>query len=269
MLLAWLCSFALAGSQLVLTSDRPVVAYVNMAPHPLKGGSHKVTLDLADGKGGVQKVAIRNVLQELIWTGEVDVPEHHRVTLSYVNRRVAMSQPESIKRRKLSDRGLYNVDGGWVKDRPGRDPRDVTSPKEAPKPTGPKEDVFLGAVEEAGSTAGAGGQQEAEEEALSRPAPGLGDGVLRLANRTTSWANLVLDKEDVPFRGERSKELTLGSGPHFLEVRDFRQELVWHGTVWVWPGETVELQFSESAEPAAPERPEAWLPSPLPEPVVP
>jgi hypothetical protein len=37
----------------------------------------------------------------------------------------------------------------------------------------------------------------------------------------------------------------------------------------VWPGEVVELQFSESAAPAAPDRPDAWEPKRLPEPVAP
>ncbi len=256
-LLALLCSVALGGSQLVLTSDRPMVVYVNMAPYALKGGSHKIDVDLPDGKEGIQRVAVRNVLQELVWNGEVDVPEGHKVVFSYLNRRVMIGDPERIGRSKLSERGLYNVDGDWVRDKANQNPLDVKPKEEPVGPAQPGEDVFLGAVEEAGNTTGAGGQHT-EAEVILRPQAGQGEGVLRLHNRTTSWANLVVDGSDIEFRGERDKELTLGSGPHSFEMRDLRQELVWHGTVWVWPAETVELHFSASAEPAVPDRTEAW-----------
>ncbi len=268
MLLLALCTMAFGGSELVLSSDRPIVAYVNLAPHPLKGGAHQVVLELDGGKTGVQRVALRNVLQELLWTGEVEVPDNHKVQLRYANRQVTVSEPQRMTRRKLSDGGMRNVDGEWVRGRVQPKPREAPRRVVPEAEPAPAEDVFLGAVTEAGTTDGAGGQHRSAT-VVVRPGEGQGDGVLRLANRTTSWANLVVDGSDIPFRGERSQEITLASGPHALEVRDFREELVWQGTVWVWPGETVELQFSESAEPAAPDRPDAWEGKALPEPAAP
>ena len=52
--------------------------------------------------------------------------------------------------------------------------------------------MFLGAVADAAGTENAGGQHRSAE-VIVRPEAGQGDGVLRLANRTTSWANLVVD----------------------------------------------------------------------------
>ena len=158
------------------------------------------------------------------------------------------------------------MDGTWVRGRSHQDPRGenaprAPSPPETPEP--PTSDVFLDAVSEAGGTEGVGGRVTETSEAV-RPVAGLGEGTLRLASRTTSWANLKVGTRDVAFRGERSKDLTLGSGPHPVEVRDVSQKLVWQGTVWVFPDDTVELQFSMAAEPAVPARPEAWVGTPVP-----
>jgi hypothetical protein len=249
----WL-QMALGASQLTVTTDRPVVVFINLKPHPLQPGSTGLQVDFPNGKEGVQRVAIRNVLQELLWSGTVDVPEDTTVHAEFIQKRMEVGVPVRLSKPKLSEKGVYNVDGDWVRGQPGA----LVKTPAVPVPRRPpEEDAFLGAVTDAATTDGVGGVAR-EAEVIVRPAAGSGEGTLRLANRTTSWANLVVGDQSISFRGERTQELVLEAGPHRFEVRDFRDNPKWQGTVWVWPSETVELQFSETAAPSAPERPEAF-----------
>ena len=54
----WL-QMALGASQLTVTTDRPVVVFINLKPHPLQPGSTGLQVDFPNGKEGVQRVAIR------------------------------------------------------------------------------------------------------------------------------------------------------------------------------------------------------------------
>lgn len=262
MLLAWLISTALGASQLVITTDRPVVVFVNLKPHPLQPGSAKLVIDFPDGKEGEQRVAVRTVLQELVWSGPIDVPADTKVYAEWLQRRMQVGAPQPLQKARMSDKGVYNVDGEWVRGQAGVAPPVLPAPAPKPKPV-PVEDAFLDAVQDAGQVDGAGGALRSAD-VIVRPQAGQGEGVLRLANRSTSWSNVVVGDQEVAFRGERQRELTLPSGPHVLEVRDYVDVLKWRGTVWVWPDETVELQFSEGAAPKVPERVEAYEEGPLP-----
>jgi hypothetical protein len=261
---AWL-SIAAAESQLVITSDRAVVVFVNLKPYPIKGGSKPLVVDFPNGKEGDQRVAVRSATSELLWTGVIDVPSGQRVHGEFIQRHLEVSPPEPLNgMRKLSQEGLYNVDGEWTTKRPAA----VAVDEPEPEPARKKDDVYLEAVSAAATADGVGVPAPAQPGEMARPGPG-GQGVLRLANRSTSWANVVVDGAVIEFRGERDRELSLASGAHVVEIRDFRQQLLFWGTAWVWPDETIELQFSATAAPAVPERPEAWILRPPPEEVVP
>ena len=257
-----LLSLAQAKSQLIVTTDRPIVVVVNLKPYPLQAGSAKLAVDFPDGKEGRQKVMVRSVLGKELWSGTVDVPVGKKVQGEWMAQQMVFGAPVALNRRRLSDQGLYNVDGEWVYSSYEPKAKEV----EGPKP-GEGEDLILDAVSEASGEEAVGGVQR-EEQAVERPAPGA-PGVLALQNRTTSWANLVVDGEPVEFRGERRKELPVGSGPHQVEVRDFHHERVVHGVVWVGADATVELHFSETAEPAVPGAPHAWETKEPPPPVDP
>lgn len=258
---AWLLlgSLALAKSQLVITTDRPVVVVVNLKPYPLQGGSAKLVVDFPDGKEGAQRVMIRNLLGQEVWSGSVTVPRDQRVAGEWLAGTMQFAPPQSLSRRRLSDQGLYNVNGEW--EYRSSAPAPGEGQPEGPKP-GDGEDLFVDVVAEASEADQVGGVVPVEIPP-DRPAPGQ-SATLALQNRTTSWANLVVDGEAVPFRGERRKELPVGSGPHRVEVRDFHDKLVYLGTVWLPADTVVELQFSETAPPAVPGEPDAFEPDELP-----
>jgi hypothetical protein len=247
-----LMSVAAAKSQLIVTADRPCVVVVNLKPYPLQAGSAKLVLDFPDGKEGQQRMMIRSVLGKEMWSGTVDVPQGKKVHGEWISQRMVFGPPIALDRPKLSDKGLYNVDGGWeYRDRPP--PVGADTPQVEAVDRG---DLVLDAIGEASGADDVGGVAR-EEQPVDRPAAGS-PGVLALHNRTTSWANLVVDGQKVEFRGERRKEMPVGSGPHRVEVRDFHEELVYAGTVWIGAEQTVELHFSETAPPAVPGDPTAW-----------
>jgi len=253
-LTALLATSAQAKSQLIITSDRPVVVVVNLKPYPLQGGPQKLVIDFPDGKEGRQRMMVRSLIGQSLWTGEIDVPVDKRVEGRWAGN-MTFNPPRDLERRKLSDKGLVIVDGKWVyqSEAPRIGPADEQ--EAILEPVDPTE-AYADAVAAAAGEEGVGGVVQVEVPP-DRPAPGS-PGVLALQNRTTSWANLVVDGKDVEFRGERRKELPIGSGPHQVEVRDFNHKLRFAGTVWVGPEATVELQFSETAEPAVPGSPDAW-----------
>jgi len=260
LLAALLASQAFAKSQLIVVTDRPVVVVVNLKPYPVQGGASKLVIDFPDGKEGRQNMMVRSLLGQELWKGTVDVPVGKRVEGRWESRNMYFSPPTGMDRRRLSDKGLYNVDGEWVysNKQPASDD-DQEAVVEEPDPT----DLYVDAVADAAGSDGVGGVRKVEIPP-DRPQPGS-PGTLALQNRTTSWANLVVDGEAVEFRGERRKELPVGSGPHQVEVRDFHHELRFLGTVWIGAGATVELQFSETAAPAVPGQPDAWEPQEKPE----
>ena len=265
----WLAVFgvALGKAELVVYADAPVVVFVNLRPFPHKGGAEPITVAIDDGKAGKQRVAIRNALSELVWAGDVEVQDEQRVTIRYSRKSVLVEDIEELQgRRKLGSQGIHLVDGEWTYGSPGRPPK-ADSGELLPEPA-PTEDVYLDAVAEAGAEGASAGGDAGPTDAIVRPGPG-GRGQLRLANRSTSWANVAIGGEVHLFRGERSKDLELESGPHVVQIRDFKDAVLYQGTLWVWPDALVELQFSPTAAPAVPERPEAWILQPPPEAVVP
>jgi len=266
MLAAWLSlwmtmSGALAKSQLEVTTDKPVVVVINLKPYPVQGGAAKLKIDFPDGKEGRQRMMVRNLLGQELWSGMVDVPVGKRVEARWENRDIYIAPPKSMSRRRLSDKGLYNVDGEWVYSNkvPEEGSDDQLAQLEGVDPT----ELFVDVVAEASDSEDVGGVAR-EEAPVHRPAAGS-PGTLALQNRSTSWANLVVDGEPIEFRGERRKELPVGSGPHVVQVRDFHNELRFEGTVWIGADATVELQFSESVAPAVPGAPDAWEPAAKPD----
>lgn len=248
-----------AKGELVVVVDRPCVVVVNMRPYPTTGDSIHVTFE-AD-KAGSQNVRIRNLLGEQTWAGRVEVPDGYRVELKWELGHMNVGQPSLLKANlpKLSDRGLYFVDGELVSGPERRDPAEIRAGARAPAPAPTShEDPFLSAVEEASSEGGGGGVPEGP--AAAAPAEG-GVGKVKLHNRTGSWANVRIDGALTEFRGAFDVELELPSGVRRVEFADFRdKEVWWTGALWVTAGETVELHFSQAVAPSAPDHPDAWHP---------
>lgn len=248
-----------AKGELVVNVDRPCVVVVNMRPYPTTGESIRVEFD--SDKTGSQNVRIRNLLGEQTWAGRIEVPDGYRVELKWELGHMNVGDPSQIKAHlpKLSDRGLYFVNGELVTGPERRDPAEIRAGAKAdPAAPASSEDPFLSAVADASTEGGGGGVPVAE--AAPPPAEG-GTGKVKLHNRNGSWANAWIDGTLHEFRGGFDLELTLPSGVHRVEFKDFRdKEVWWSGDLWVWADTTFELQFSQAAPPASLDRPEAWHP---------
>lgn len=241
-----------AESRLRLSSDRPVVIVVNMVPHTV-GENGTASVTIRDGKEGNQRVMVRNLLGQEVWSGMVEVPRNTEVRARWKGRSL-----EVISTRP------YGGGPGKAKPQPRPGSQDLHHLAQQGSPS--DEVVALDDVDalirQADATGGGG--------AVAEPPPGLPPppegqpSRIKLVNRTPSWANVYVDGQLHEFRGQTEPvELQLTSGAHRVEVKDFRDKEDWGtGTLWVYPDVVLELHFSKHEAPAARNLPEAWRPDP-------
>lgn len=273
---AWLAwgAPAHAASQLVLTSDRPVIIVVNAKPHSMTGSpDEKIVVKFENGEEGHQNVRVRNLLGVQQWAGKVEVPRGHRITGWWNGKTFDMYKDEALPSARLAESrdrqaGQRTTDAAerarLYRMRSGGGFPDPPIPEEDSHPL---DDPYADAVREAGTSSAVppdeAGDPVAIEDEAPAPLPAAGGtGTLRLVHRTTSWANAYVDGELVEFRGDSAQELPLSTGPHDVVFRDFRDKEEWsRGTVYVYPDFVVELQFGQHAAPRAINRAEAFQPN--------
>jgi hypothetical protein len=232
----WLAAPQALASTLVLSSDRPVVILVNALPHTVSDAT--VTVPIKDGVERAN-VTVLNLLGQRQYEGSVSVAADTTVYARWEGRSFTVV-------RRVSDAPAATPE-----------PAEYTLPEPPDAPTGPD---YAAIVASSSLGVAAVPAEEASPPATGRLDPGSGPGTLLLVNRNTTWTNVRLDGELYEFRGEpRERELTLTAGPHAVEVWDFQDlKAWWRGTVLVYAGQSVELQFSQHEAPWAVNRPDAW-----------
>lgn len=286
LLIALFAAFpAFAGAKLKLVSDRPVVIVVNLVPHPL-GENAPVNIEIPSGKEGTQRITVRNLAGQQMYSGTVVVPRDTVVTVAWREKQLEVVDRKMMKTSEAFNRGgrgnrtpaghkrldelaatsdhhegdLLSIAAGATGGAfvPEVIVDDGGTPEEAPgdgagEPTEAPAASDNGPVQEvapatrASPTSGKGSSLKVQ---TSDQSGGAGTtAVVRVVARSESWANVWIGGAKVwEHRGEaNAMDVTLPAGTHQVVIRDFRDRDTWGGgTLVVGAGDTVELYFSKT-----------------------
>ena len=87
---------ACAGATLRLTADRPVVIVVNLVPYTV-GDMAPVDVPIKNGREGAQKITVRNLMGQQVWSDTIVVRENTQVTLAWKDRELQVVDRALLK----------------------------------------------------------------------------------------------------------------------------------------------------------------------------